>query len=346
MKKNSKNLEYKLISSLNNIDLKKFTEKDKNYFKSKNILITGVSGVIGLNLLFFFNKLNFETKKKINVYATYNTYLFRFVKNFFKTNKKINFQKIDLSKNKISNKKKFDLIFHCAGYGQPSKFMRDKITTYKLNSKTLMDLNQNLKKNAKLIYMSTTEIYSGNNKICSEESIGKTSTKHPRSTYIESKKFGESYVINCLKNFLIFRVCLAYGPGVKLNDERVMNQVILRSIKNRDIQVFGGLNQLRSNLFIEDAISLMIKAVARSSNEIFNINNHSMITLGKIFSLISKISDKKLVHLKSKINGSPKIIRISNKKILKLTKYKISTNIQQGLIKTINWYSNLLKLNK
>ena len=60
---------------------------------------------------------------------------------------------------------------------------------------------------------------------------------------------------------LIFRACLIYGPGTKLNDERVLNQVILRSIKNKKIDVYGGLNQLRSNLFIYDAINMMIKTV-------------------------------------------------------------------------------------
>jgi nucleoside-diphosphate-sugar epimerase len=346
MKTKCKDIKNNLINILKNIELKKYTRREINFFKNKTILITGVSGIIGLNLLFFFYKLNVEKKNKIIIEATFNKYLFDFIKTYFKKNKKIKFQKIDLSVNKINKKKKFDLIFHCAGYGQPAKFLREKSATYKLNSKTIMDLTLNLKKEGKLVYMSTTEIYSGNNKICTELSTGKTSTQHPRSTYIESKKFGESFIINCVNKFLIFRVCLAYGPGAKLDDERVINQVILRSIRNENIDVYGGLNQLRSNLYIEDVIGFVIKAIVRSSNEIFNINNHSMTTLGKIFLLLSKIANKKLINHVSKINGSPKIIRISNKKIREITKYKISTNIKQGLLKTINWYSNLLKLNK
>ena len=120
----------------------------------------------------------------------------------------------------------------------------------------------------------------------------------------------------------------------------------MRSITNKQIDVYGGLNQLRSNLYIEDAILMMIKATTKSSNEIYNINNHLMITLGSIFSLISKISKKKLIKHQSKITGSPNIIKISNKKILKLAKYRISTNLKKGLIKTIDWYSNLIELNK
>ena len=331
----------KLINNLNAIDIEKFTLKEINNFKRKKILITGVSGIIGINLLFFFNKLN--NKKKISAYidGTYNTALFNFVKKFFIKNKKINFIKIDLTKNKLKKNRKYDYIFHCAGYGQPSKFLKYKKSTYKLNSTTIIDLKNNLSKNGKFIYLSTTEIYSGNESKCTEESVGNTGSTHPRSSYIDSKKFGESYIVNTFEKYLIFRACLIYGPGAKLNDERVLNQVIMRSIKNKQIDIYGGLNQLRSNLYISDAINLMIKTIVKSDNQIFNLNNHKMITLGKIFSMIGQISNKKVFNHGSKMLGSPKVIKISNKKILKKTNYKISTNIRDGLLKTISWYRNL-----
>ena len=332
----------KLIKNLNEIDINKISENEINFFNNKRILITGVSGIIGINLLFFFNKLNVEKRKNIYVDGTYNTSLFEFVKKYFKKNKKINFFKLNLNKKRIKKNKKYDIIFHCAGYGQPSKFLKYKSSTYKLNSNTIIDLKNNLKKNSKFIYLSTTEIYSGNEKKCTEESVGNTGSTHPRSAYIDSKRFGESFIVNCFNNYTIFRACLIYGPGVKLNDERVLNQVILRAIKNKKIDIYGGLKQLRSNLFISDAINMMIKVTVKSKNQIFNLNNHKMITLGKIFSMIGKISNKKVVNRGSKMIGSPKVIRISNRKILKTINYKISVDIKEGLLRTIEWYKYLI----
>jgi len=338
---NKKLAENNLIKNLNEIDINKISRKEINFFNNKKILITGVSGIIGINLLFFFNKLNVEKRKTIHVDGTYNTSLFDFVKKYFKKNRKINFLKIDLNKNRIKKNKKYDIIFHCAGYGQPSKFLKYKSSTYKLNSNTIIDLKNNLKKNSKFIYLSTTEIYSGNEKKCTEDSVGNTGSTHPRSAYIDSKRFGESFIVNCFNNYTIFRACLIYGPGAKLNDERVLNQVILRAIKNKEIDIYGGLNQLRSNLFISDAINIMIKTTVKSRNQIFNLNNHKMITLGKIFSMIAKISKKKLYNHESKMTGSPKVIRISNGKILKTINYKISVGIKEGLLRTIEWYKYL-----
>ena len=211
--------------------------------------------------------------------------------------------------------------------------MKNKKETFLLNSKLIIDFKKYLKKNGKFVYMSTTEIYSGNLKKCKEDDVGHTGPLHPRSAYIDSKKFGESYIVNMFDNYLIFRVCLTYGPGVKLDDERVLNQVILRSINNKHIDVYGGLNQLRSNLYIDDAIKMIIKATAKTSNTILNLNNNKLITLEKIFRLISKIANKKLINHKPRLFGSPNIIKISNSKIMNLIHYKISVNQEDGLKK-------------
>lgn len=332
-----------LLSLLRDTNLKSLSSREINFFKNKKVLITGVSGIIGINLLFFLDKLNKENKISVKVDGIYNTSIFAFVKKYFKKNKKINFFKLNLTKSNIPKSNRYDLIFHCAGYGQPSKFLKFKESTYRLNSSVILSLKKNLKSNAKFIYLSSTEIYSGNEFKCSEESVGKTNSTHPRSTYIDSKRFGESYIVNTFKNFVIFRACLIYGPGAKINDGRVLNQVIMRSIKNNKIDIYGGLNQLRSNLYISDAIILMSKILCKKNNEIYNLNNHKMIKLGKIFSMISKITKKKLVSHQSNIIGSPKIIKISNSKILQATKYKISVNEKEGITKTINWFENLIR---
>ena len=334
--------ELKLLSILKSVDLNKIKKSEINYFKNKKILITGVSGIIGVNLLFFFNALIDQKKIRIHIDGTYNTSLFSFIKNFFKRKKLVKFKKIDLTKEKINLKKKYDLIFHCAGYGQPSKFIKYSKSTYKLNSTTIMDLEKNLKNKGKFIYMSTTEIYSGNKSLCDENDIGNTTPNHPRSSYIESKRFGESYLINSNHNFMIFRVCLTFGPGAKLNDERILNLLLIRSIKEKQINIFGGLNQIRSNLFISDAINMIIKSTVKYKNEVFNINNHKMTTIRKMVKIISKLSNKKIKKRKSFLKGSPSIIKISNKKILKAINYKISIDLKSGLFRTYNWYLNLI----
>ena len=342
---NKKKAKKNLLENLNNIDISKLNNSEINFFKNKKILIIGISGLIGLNLLFLLKKIEKFSFSNIYIDGIFNTSLFSFIKNYFKGTNKINFYKINLTKKKINSKKKYDLIFHCATYAQPNKFLKYKDSTYKLNSSVLMDLKNNLNKNSKFIYISSTEIYSGNSRICSEEDVGSTSTNHPRSVYIDSKKFGESYIINSFKNYLIFRACLIYGAGSRLDDERVLNQVIIRSLKNKKIDIFGGLKQLRSNLYVSDAVVIILKAVTKFNDQVFNLSNNKFSTLHSIFKLISQISKKKLVYHKEKLKGSPGIIKISNKKILSFLKYKISIKLREGLLRTRDWYKNLIILN-
>jgi len=50
-RKKNKNLA--LLDILRDIDLKKISKKEVAFFNKKEVLITGVSGLIGINLLFF-----------------------------------------------------------------------------------------------------------------------------------------------------------------------------------------------------------------------------------------------------------------------------------------------------
>ena len=60
---NKKLAENNLIKNLNEIDINKISRKEINFFNNKKILITGVSGIIGINLLFFFNNLMLKKEK-------------------------------------------------------------------------------------------------------------------------------------------------------------------------------------------------------------------------------------------------------------------------------------------
>ena len=85
-----------LLDILRDINLDKISKKEITFFHKKKILITGVSGLIGINLLFFLHKISEKEKVSIQIDGIFNTSLFKFVKIFFKDNKNISFKKIIL----------------------------------------------------------------------------------------------------------------------------------------------------------------------------------------------------------------------------------------------------------
>ena len=92
-----------------------------------------------------------------------------------------------------------------------------------------------LKPKGKFLFISSSEIYSGiKDKIISENFSGVTTPEHIRACYIESKRCGETIVNEFRKERIkavSARLCLAYGPGFKINDERVLSQFIKRAFK-------------------------------------------------------------------------------------------------------------------
>jgi len=91
----------------------------------------------------------------------------------------------------------FDYILHCAGYGQPQMFAKDKIKTIHINTDNIPVLFSTLKPEGKFLFISTSELYSGLKMPLggyAETDIGTTTPQHPRACYIEGKRCGEGIV--------------------------------------------------------------------------------------------------------------------------------------------------------
>jgi hypothetical protein len=95
----------------------------------------------------------------------------------------------------------YDIILHGANYGQPGKFMENKIETILLNTYTTNCLINKLNKGGKFLFISSSEVYSGLEKESyNENDMGMTNSLHDRACYIESKKWN-SRDVNTVSEF-------------------------------------------------------------------------------------------------------------------------------------------------
>ena len=197
--------------------------------EGKSILITGASGLIGTYFLACLKVLS-EKKKIGKITAICNSQYPVYL------NDLVNYPEIEIIIGDLTNYEFLpkmpmaDYIIHAAGYGQPGRFMENPIKTLKLNTETTFCLFDKLKKDGKLLFLSTSEVYSGlTNPPHKESEIGSTNTTHPRSCYIEAKRCGEA-ICNAYRTKGVkaksARLSLAYGPGTKQNDLRVINSFI------------------------------------------------------------------------------------------------------------------------
>ena len=61
--------------------------------------------------------------------------------------------------NEVNRLPECDILIHAAGYGQPKKFLNDKISTLALNSSFLLNLTKKLRNNGTVLYLSSSEVY-------------------------------------------------------------------------------------------------------------------------------------------------------------------------------------------
>jgi nucleoside-diphosphate-sugar epimerase len=316
-------------------------------FDGKKILLTGASGLIGLNFLAFFSELVKELKDGIKLTGIINSEPGGVLKEFG-NEAHIELIRGDLtSPSFIESLGKYDYIIHAASYGQPGRFMSDPIKTLQLNTVATFELFKHLENGGKFLFISTSEVYSGNPDLpYTEEQIGMTNTTHPRACYIEAKRCGEA-ICNSYRsqgvNAFSARLALAYGPGTKSDDQRVLNVFIKRGFLEKKIALQDMGAAIRTYCYVSDAIEIMLNILISGDAPIYNVGGIEKTTIAK---LAQAIGDYLKVPVEfpitsSEMSHAPTEVDLD----MSLVKKKFQKNnflpLSEGLKKTISWQKSL-----
>lgn len=315
---------------------------DFSQLRNKKILITGASGLVGLYLLSSLK--NIKKEYNIEVYAWIKNepekYLKKFYEDFILVRRDIT------DANSFIDLDTFDFIIHSAGYAQPGKFLENKMKTIKINTLSTIYLLDKLKEDGKFLFISSSELYSGLDAFkISEENIGLTNTDHSRACYIESKRCGEAICYSSGKDAKIARLSLAYGPGIKKGDKRFLYSIIEKAFNNEYIELMDEGKSIRTYCYITDAVEMLWNIFLHGKHNIYNVSGISQIS---IFDLAKKIGQKFKKEVKTPKNsremeGSPKIVNISNDRYTEEFNKTDFVDLDEGLENTVQWYKNILK---
>lgn len=315
-------------------------------FLNKDILITGAGGLIGANLASAILMNPYIDRKRVTL-ATKSTHLP--LPQEFQSG--VSIESSDLA-SAVHNhgEPKYDIIIHGATYAQPSKFMQDPKTTINLNSIATLNLIELLKSGGTFVFLSSSEVYSNvDNYEVNEESHITIDTSNPRYSYILGKLLGESIVIDEAKkrNFrgLNLRLSLSFGPGTRVDDSRVMNELITQAILQSEIILRDSGQAKRKYCYIEDTLVLMIEAIRNTTFDLYNIGGEEELSIYQLAEEISKITKVglKVPDVVTPILGAPSQVSISSSRILGCVDNFRYIGIQKGLTSTINWYRSLLQ---
>jgi len=324
--------------------------------KGKTILITGANGLIGGFLADFLCYLNDVCGYKINLLLTSYSPVGKATRvshltcrpdvTYFSWDCSLPFEENEI--------KDVDIIVFSSGYGQPSKFLENKIKTTMINIigvRSLIDhFRRKQKSKIKFLFLSTSEVYGSPDEYpTTEEFSGRLDMSNNRACYIVSKLAGEvlckEYNDSSEVEAKSARVALTYGPGTSRADTRVLQEFVFKAAHDRKIKMFDEGRSIRNYLYITDCCEILLKILLRGTRNVYNVGGDTEEV--SIHNLSEKIADNFKVPVEKGSNNSSATSNAPNKVGLSMNRFRDEfpsygpniVNLETGIKQTLRWYN-------
>jgi len=176
-------------------------------------------------------------------------------------------------------------IYNFACPASPPQYQKYPLRTLKtsiLGCINLLDLAENLK--IPYLFASTSEIYGDPLISPQKESYwGNVNPIGIRACYDEGKRVGETLVMDYGRERnvqgKICRIFNTFGPGMDLNDGRVMSNYIRNALQGLPLEVNGDGMQTRSFCYVDDLIEGILSLASSDCTGPINLGNTVPITM-------------------------------------------------------------------
>jgi dTDP-glucose 4,6-dehydratase len=243
-----------------------------------------------------------------------------------------------------------DFVLHFASPASPVDYLELPIPTLKVGSLgTHNALGLAKAKNAVFLLASTSEVY-GDPLVRPqhEEYWGNVNPVGPRGVYDEAKRFAEALTMAYHRyhglDTRIVRIFNTYGPRMRMQDGRVVPNFILQALKGEPLTVYGQGEQTRSFQYIDDLVAGIDRLLQSGEHYPVNIGNpHEMTVLQFAEKIIELTGSKSEITYRPLPQDDPQVRQPDITKASKLLGWEPKIKLEQGLIKTIEYFRARLK---
>jgi GDP-L-fucose synthase len=314
-----------------------------NFYKNKKILITGGTGLIGIQLTNILSRY----KAKITVVS---------LEKNNELPKNIKFIKSDLRylDNCIKITKNIDYVFHLAGIkGSPTMAMEKpyEFMIPMLMFNTNMIEASRINKVKKFMFTSSIGVYQPA-KILEEENVWKTFPSKNDWYAGWAKRIGEITTLALkIKNktcVYIVRPANVFGPfdNFNKNNAMVIPSLINKFLSKEKIEILGDGKNIRDFIYSKDVARAMLFVMYKNYQSPINIGSGKATSIKNLVNIINKlINNKRNICWKKTANSGDKI-RLMDVKKLQSLGFKFNYSLEEGLKETIAWYKKNIKNNK
>jgi UDP-glucuronate decarboxylase len=192
-------------------------------------------------------------------------------------------------------------IFNLACPASPIQYQRMPLQTMKtcvIGALNMLELAR--KTGAKILQASTSEVYGSAQVTPQEEGYwGYVNPCGVRSCYDEGKRAAEAIFFDHNREYgtqiKVARIFNTYGPGMALDDGRVVSNFVVQALRGESLTVFGDGSQTRSLCYVDDLIDGLVVLMG-SSDEVLgpvNLGNPHEVTMLALAKLIKELTGSK-----------------------------------------------------
>ena len=312
----------------------------KLFYKNKNVLVTGGTGLIGTQLV---NKL-VKLKSRVIVASLDKN---------IELPKGVKFIRSDLRffENCLKLTKKIDYVLHLAGIKGSPEMAKKK--PYQFMTPMLM-FNANMleasriNKVKRFLYTSSIGVYNPK-KIMKEDDVWKTFPSRNDWYAGWTKRIGELNVQACqlfTKKMItiIVRPANVFGPydNFDTKSAMVIPSLINKFINSKTgaVEVWGDGSNIRDFIFSSEVARAMLLIMFKKPKLPINIGSGKGVSIKKIVEIINEYfgNNHKLSWNKKYSGGDKK--RVLDITRLKRLGFKHEINLEKAIYQTINWFKN------
>jgi UDP-glucose 4-epimerase len=316
---------------------------------NKNIFITGGAGFIANSLI-----KNLIDNNKITVFD--NFHRDTLTSSGFSDHENLKIVKGDVLDADLLTKSMAgsDVVIHAAGIAGIDTVIKNPVRTMQVNMIGTANALEAAKINGvkdRFIDFSTSEIFGSMAYKSTEDSNTVAgSAGEARWVYAVSKLAGEHLTHAYFKQYNLPTVTVrpfnVYGPGQ--TGEGAIQIFIKRAIRNEDIFINGDGSQIRAWCYVDDFVDCLMRCLEepKAVGESFNLGNARAVitTLGLAQAVCRVLESKSQILFRDQLSADIELRIPSVEKTRELLGFKAKIDLDEGILKTAEYFKNQLEV--